>query len=272
MHHFEPAPSASAKTVSPPSAWLAATELPRAIAEAGLFTAMLPQLLACAPRGDGHPVLVIPGFLAGDKSTAPLRRGLRHLGYEVRGWGLGRNVGPRSAGSDGGKLTQRIAELHEQTGRTVSLVGWSLGGVLARITAAKEPAGVRQVITLGSPFAGSPRATNAWRLYEKVSGAPLGSAGQDALMRTARRSLAVPSTAIFSRADGICAWEICRGASSALSENIEVHGSHCGLGANPSVFLAIADRLAQRETSWAPFEPQALTGWMFPSGSRRSAD
>lgn len=237
-----------------------------------MFTASLPQLLACAPRGDGHPVLVIPGFLASDTSTTPLRRALGLLGYDVRGWGLGRNVGPRSVGTDGGKLTQLIDKIHEETGSPVSLVGWSLGGVLARISAASTPGAVRQVITLGSPFAGSPRATNAWKLYEKVSGAPLRGADQNALMRTARRPLAVPSTAVFSRADGICAWEICRGPSSPRSENIEVHGSHCGLGANPSVFLIVADRLAQSDDDWSPFEPQALTGWMFPASTCRGAD
>lgn len=264
MNYREQASRQTAKAVLPPSIWLAATDFPRALAEAGLFAASLPHLLIRAPRGDGHPVLVIPGFLAGDKSTAPLRGALRALGYDVRGWGLGRNAGPKTARADGSKLTKLIGDIHEDTGRKVSLVGWSLGGVLARIAAADEAASVRQVITLGSPFNGSPRATNAWRLYEWVSGTHVRAHDQDVLLRVARRQLPVPSSAIFSRADGICAWENCRGAVSPQSENIEVRGSHCGLGVNPAVFHIIAGRLAQPEGEWMPFEPPGLAGWMFP--------
>lgn len=252
---------------APPSKWLAATELPRAVADAGLFAAALPTLLAFAPRGDGHPVLVLPGFLAGDASTAPLRRTLNALGYDARGWGLGANIGPRSVGSDGQLLVDLIEDIFMSTGRKPSLVGWSLGGVLARIAAVGAPERVRQVITLGSPFAGSPKSTNAWRLYEKVSGAPIGGTQQDAMMADAKGPSPVPSSAIYSRDDGICAWRSCRSPRSRRAENIEVHGSHCGLGVNTSVLYAVADRLAQAEGEWSPFRPRGLAAWMFPSAT-----
>lgn len=255
----------SRRRTAPPSNWLAATELPRAITEAGFFAAWLPTLLAVAARGDGHPVLVIPGMLASDASTAPLRGGLEALGYDVQGWGLGRNLGTRVAGANGEHLLKQIDEIYERTGKRVSVVGWSLGGILARLAARRRPNKIRQVITLGSPYGSNPRSTNAWKAYEAVSGTRLHDPAPRAIMAELRLALAVPLTAIYSRADGICAWQGCRSRPTKRSENIEVFGSHCGLGANPMVFYAIADRLAQAENEWAPFSPQGLAGWLFPT-------
>src|ERR1700710_2738021 len=133
---------------------------------------LLSPLLMSAPRGDGHPVLVLPGFLASDLSTAPLRRYLRELGYDTHGWQMGRNTGGlarmRAA------LSERLAEIHAATGRKGSLVGWSLGGVYARDLALQVPGVVRSVVTLGSPFAGDVRATNARSFYEALSGEVVG--------------------------------------------------------------------------------------------------
>lgn len=251
--------------VPAPSNWLAVAELPRAVTEAGLFAVAVPSLLAMIPRGDGHPVIVIPGFLASDASTAPLRGALQVAGYDARGWGLGHNTGPGNSGADGDRLAKLVENVSKETGKRVSLVGWSLGGIMARLIASKHPARVRQVITLGSPFAGSPKATNAWRLYEQMSRTRVDEPGQRAALTRLQAPLPMPSTAIYTRSDGICAWRICRGSRGACSENIEVRGSHCGLGVNASVFLAIADRLAQPDGEWSPFVPRGVAAWMFPS-------
>ena len=121
-----------------------------------------------APRGDGHPVLTLPGFLASDLSMAPMRRYLRELGYDAYAWKMGRNIGGVSRMR--AALRDRLDEIHDATGRKVSIVGWSLGGVYARDLALQAPEMVRCVVTLGSPFANDVRATNATRLYEALSG------------------------------------------------------------------------------------------------------
>ena len=143
------------------------------LAEArGLFelnsSLLLSPLLLRAPKGDGHPVLALPGFLASDLSMAPMRRYLKELGYDTHAWNMGRNLG--GVASKRGALRDLLRRIHDQTGRKVSLVGWSLGGVYARDLALQMPDMVRSVITLGSPFANDIRATNATRLYEALSG------------------------------------------------------------------------------------------------------
>ena len=137
----------------------------RAPFEYAASLAAAPWLLS-APRGDGHAVLVYPGFLATDFSTRPLRRLLRTLGHDAHGWGQGRNVGPR--GDTLQQALQRIEDLHRSSGRKLSLVGWSLGGLYARELAKQAPHAVRAVVTLGSPFAGPMQANNAWRTYQWV--------------------------------------------------------------------------------------------------------
>src|SRR2546423_5267262 len=129
---------------------------------------LLSPLLLRAPKGDGHPVLALPGFLASDLSMAPMRRYLKELGYDTYAWNMGRNLG--GVASKRGALRDLLTRIHDQTGRKVSLVGWSLGGVYARDLALQMPDMVRTVITLGSPFANDIRATNATRLYEALSG------------------------------------------------------------------------------------------------------
>ncbi len=120
------AAASTSTDVKPPSAVLALTELPRALAEFGSLPWAAP-LLATAPRGDGHPVLVLPGFTTTDRSTAVLRRYLTRMGYDAHTWDLGRNLGPRAVGLQGEKLVDRLNAVHELTGKKVSLVGWSLG-------------------------------------------------------------------------------------------------------------------------------------------------
>jgi pimeloyl-ACP methyl ester carboxylesterase len=236
----------------------------RAIHEFGAFLGALP-LLSLAPRGDGHPVLVLPGLIATDNSTRPLRSFLKSKGYAVSGWGQGRNLGPRRGVREA--MVDRVRELNDAHGRRVSLVGWSLGGVYARQLAKMMPDHVRIVITLGSPFAGHPRATNAWRVYEAVSGR---RASEEDLRFGGSLSEAppVPTTAIFSRTDGICAWQGCMEKASAASESIEVESSHCGMGHHPAVVYAVADRLAQPEGRWKPFDRSGWRSLVYPDPNR----
>ena len=250
--------------IKAPSPWLALTELPRALIEFGSLPLAAP-ILRSLPRGDGHPVLVLPGFIASDVSTHPLRSFLSRMGYDAHEWELGRNLGPRAIGREGEKLVARLQAIHQTTGQKVSLIGWSLGGIMARLVAHRAPEAVRQIITLGSPFAGSPRATNVWRAYELFTGQKIDDAHTQRQLSEIAASPPVPSTAIYSRGDGIVAWQNCREQETPITDNIEVHGSHCGLGVNPAVLYAVADRLAQAEDDWHPFERKGMRAWVYPS-------
>ncbi len=252
------------QAVPPPSKLLALTEIPRALFELSSLAWSAPWLMA-SPRGDGHPVLVLPGFIASDVSTGILRRFLTAKGYEAHSWNLGRNLGPRAIGREGEKLIARLEEVHALTGQKVSLVGWSLGGVMARLLANWRPDLVRQVITLGSPFGGDPKASNVWRLYEKLTGDSVESAHTRDLHAQSAVAPRVPTTAIYSKADGIVAWQNCREGDHATSDNIEVRGSHIGLVVNPTVLAAIGDRLAQSEGEFTPFERRGIGRVIYPS-------
>jgi pimeloyl-ACP methyl ester carboxylesterase len=212
---------------------------------------LLSPVLMRAPRGDGHPVLTLPGFLASDLSMAPMRRYLRALGYDAYGWKMGRNIGGVSRMR--AVLLDRLAGIHASTGRKVSIVGWSLGGVYARDLALQAPDIVRCVVTLGSPFAGDVRATNATRLYEALSGEPVEDNSE--LRAAIAGDLPVPATSIYSRTDGIVNWQTCLLRPSDTAENIEVHlASHVGFGVNAAALWAVADRLAQAEGQFSQFD------------------
>lgn len=236
-------------TPPPPHAAKLAMEL-RAPWELGSSLATWPVLKRC-PQGDGHAVIVYPGLTAGDASTLPLRHFLGLRNYHVQGWGQGLNLGPRH-----GVLERAKAQLvgtFERSGQAVSLVGWSLGGLYARELAKVLPKMVRCVITLGTPFAGSPKSTRAWRIYELAS-------GRKAHLEAAHFDLSlappVPMTSIFSRSDGVVAWQACLQAPSAQNhetENIEVRASHFGIGMNPCSIWAVADRLSLPSGTWKPF-------------------
>jgi hypothetical protein len=212
--------SASAQTLRPPSKTLMFLE-GRAIHELGAFLGALP-LLSLAPRGDGHPVLVLPGLVASDTSTRPLRSFLKNRGYAVSGWRQGRNLGLRDGVQRA--MVSLVRELSDTHGRKISLIGWSLGGRADE----EDPR-----------FGGS------------LSDTP-----------------PVPTTAIFSRTDGICAWQGCMEKPSARSENIEVESSHCGMGHHPAVVYAVADRLAQPEGKWAPFDRGGWRSLVYPDPAR----
>lgn len=241
----------------PPPGRLRPPNLGLLLAEArGLFelntSLLMSPLLARAPRGDGHPVLVLPGLLASDLSTVLLRRYLARLGYQSHAWGFGRNTGGLARMRP--LLHQRLAAVHGESGRKVSLVGWSLGGIYARDLALHMPEMVRYVLTMGSPFTGDITATNARRIYEVLSGENLENANVED-MKALSGDLPVPTTSIWSRSDGIVNWRTCLVRPSARAENIEVHlASHVGLAVNAAVLWAVADRLAQPEGEFAQFD------------------
>lgn len=239
-------------TILPPGMALAALEPYRAVAElAGLW--MTAPMLLSAARGDGHTVLVLPGFNTDDKSTHWLRRYLKYLGYSSIEWKLGHNLGYRTLGGSERRLRHRVKSLSATSGRKISLVGWSLGGVMARHMARDHPECVRQVITLGAPFTGDPTATSCRHYYEMVSGEDLNASHSREAWQANRVPPSVPTTSIYSKSDGVTAWQNCLEIETASAENIEVMGSHMGLPHNAAALYAVADRLAQPETGWQPY-------------------
>ena len=239
------------ESLGPPPLGLFAREHARALRDLASVAARR-ELLRSVPRGDGHPVLVLPGFLAGDFSTAPLRRFLRTLCYDARGWKLGLNRGPTD--DLGVRLNERLGGLFDRHHRHVSLIGWSLGGIFARELARANPDRVRMVITLASPFR-DVSATHAARLVPLLSAiGPLHEAHD--LRAALRRPLPVPTTSIYSRSDGIVHWQSCLEAEGPRRENIEVPCSHTGMGFHPEALAAIADRLALPEGEWRPYRSE----------------
>jgi hypothetical protein len=253
-----------ANKLVPPSRRLLLAEA-RAVYELAAFLWAYPWL-RLLPAGDGHPVMVFPGLAASDVSTVPLRTFLSDRGYAAHGWDLGRNRGLKP-GLNEFKL-DRLRELRRRHGRKVSLIGWSLGGIFARELAKRAPEDVRQVITLGSPVKGSPRATHAAWLYEMLSGHSVYAAKSGSQLHLPPP---VPTTAIFSRSDGIVAWQCCVEDERTHTESVEVWASHCGLGHNPAALYVIADRLGQKEGSWAPFDRGGLRSLVFPDPRRGTA-
>ena len=250
----------------PPGPWLLALEF-RAAWELGALLPAWPLLMR-APMGDGHPVIVFPGLSASDGSTLPLRNFLATRNYQVSGWNQGHNFGPRAGVLDAASL--QVHETFLAAGkRKVSLIGWSLGGIYARELAKLHPEWVRDVITLGTPFAGAPHSTNGARLFKLTS-------GQNPHTHPMKLNLStppmVPTTSIFSRTDGIVAWKGSIQApsrSNPKTENIEVIASHLGIGISPSSLWAVADRLAQPQGAWKPFAPKrGLSGFLYPDPSR----
>jgi len=255
-----PAQAGAATPAAPaaaPGPWLLLMEA-RAPWEAAALMAARPWL-GRLPDGDGHPVLVFPGLAASDLSTLPLRRFLRRRGHWVHGWKQGFNFGPRNGVLHATR--QRLRQLAERHGCKLSLVGWSLGGVYARELAKEMPELVRCVVTLGSPFAGHPRATNAWRVYELLSGQSVHD--DPALHEQLRSAPPVPTTSILSRSDGIVGWQCSVNELLPHTENIEVPASHVGMAMNPLALYALADRLRQDPARWQRFDTSGAKRWFF---------
>lgn len=205
-----------------------------------------PQLLR-APRGDGRPVMLLPGYGADESSMRPLGRYLGYLGYDVYDWGLGRNLGNvnQYTQSIGGRVSELYDELNEAT---VTLIGWSLGGVIARETARLFEPYVREVITLGTPIIGGPKYT---AVAERFAGD--GKLDLDEFEKEvhARNSIGIkqPITSIYSKLDGVVGWRASIDSYNAHARNIEVYSSHFGIGAHGKVWRLIADTLARGKTA-----------------------
>lgn len=223
----------------PPSTALRLAEYPRALWTAAEWLRARP-LLDAAPRGTG-PVLVLPGLFNPDFATGIMRRYLRRLGYDARGWGLGRNLGLRSIGEDGALLLARIEALAAEAGQPVALVGISLGGIMARFVAHRRPDLVARVVTVSAPFAGSVKATNIWRTFEWVTGEKVDSPAVEALLAECRAPLPVPTTAIWSPTDGLVNGRLCRDDAGRA---VEVRSGHLWVQLKPRVLRAVADALA----------------------------
>ncbi|MEM7104292.1 MAG: alpha/beta hydrolase [Bacteroidota bacterium] len=238
----------------PPSRMLFFLEGGRAIARLGSYMTRLPELRKLQ-KGDGHPVMVLPGFMAGDFSTVPLRSFLRKQGYEALPWGLGVNTARDEFEHI---IPQIICDHFKKYGRKISLIGWSLGGVYAREAARIHPELIRQVITLGSPFNGINRVSSVSWVYERIRGKKISDLDPELVDRLSK-PIDVPVTNIFSKTDGVVSWQCCVEQSEGPNrENIEVNGSHIGLGHNPEVLRIIADRLSQPKNKWNPFDPHPL--------------
>ena len=246
--------------IAAPSVWLLALEY-RAVWEFWAGMASYKLLRRVAAQGDGHPVLVIPGLGASDLSTALLRDFLDDLGYVTYPWGLGRNKGLKE--EDSRLMRQRLKFVFDHHGRKVSIVGQSLGGVFARELARFDPAMVRQVITLGSPFTGHPLASTGTHLYEWLSGDRLEDLDFNQHLEM-RVKPPVPTTSIYSKLDGVVAWEcsIEQGRPDGESINLRCN-SHIGMASSPSALYLIADRLAQPEDGWKPFAPGGLASVIY---------
>lgn len=248
-------------SIKAPSKFLFFTEGGRAAIDLGLYAATH-KILRNAPKGDGHPVIVAPGFMTSDRSTFILRNFLKDLGYEPKTWDLGINLGrPEYAY----RLLERLEEVHEEYGCKVSVIGWSLGGVFSREVARLKPDLVRQVITLGSPFADILGENNGRWLYDLLHG-PRGVEIHDELIQNMDISPPVPSTAIYTKDDGVVNWRHCiEPEEGEFTQNVQVAGSHCGLGHNPSVLYCIAERLCQSEDAWKRFDPKGLIKLLYPN-------
>jgi len=206
-------------------------------------------------KGDGHPVLVVPGFLTSDTSTKILRDFIARIGYTPYAWELGRNYGDIE---DITTLVAKLDALHNKHQEKISLIGWSLGGVYARELAKQRPALVRQVITLGSPFAGLQEPNNANWIFDLMKGKKAKEL-DPVWLATVPNPAPVPTTALYSKKDGIVSWKVCMEKEDAIHQNVEVKGSHLGLGFNKQVMAIIADRLPYSAANWKAYGSNSKT-------------
>jgi|AntAceMinimDraft_5_1070358.scaffolds.fasta_scaffold00201_20 pimeloyl-ACP methyl ester carboxylesterase len=228
--------------MQPPNLLLALSDAPRALADAA-FLNMAAPLLRRLPRAPRHQsVMVIPGFLGDDRGNGPLIRFLQYLGYTASGWGQGRNLGPQSFTEDG--LRAALEPLLACGDGKVALIGHSLGGIYAREIARQQPEQIAQVITLGSPFGkGRQNASHASRLFHRLNPQADDRRADDSLSLPPP----VPTTAIYTKADGVVNWRTSLQTGSYSNvQNIQVLGSHIGLNLNAAVWYWVAKKLAER--------------------------
>ena len=246
----------------PPRLHHSVLEFSRVAVEIGA-TAMLGPLFKTLPRGDGHTIMTIPGFMGADGSTYPLRRFLNKRGYNAVPWGLGRNASQvRSQNIDDflnhrtemeDKIADRVEQAFAASGRKVTLIGWSLGGLYAVALAHRYPQWIRQVITLGTPY-GDPRGTALYSVMGRVYDNEVDEHALERWVSHTYRggALKVPVLALYSESDGIVGAGIARcEADARYVTNLPVLASHVGFPFNPIVFAVIANHLVQPHERWA---------------------
>lgn len=242
-----------------------ATEFLRGAAERAGIAARWPVIKQATPEGDGHPVLLLPGFMTSDAYMNPLRDMVEQKGYKVYTWGKGINLGLNDETAE--HLHHRLNEIFaENGGRKITLVGHSLGGIYARELAREYPEMVRAVVTMGSPFGMQTDATPVMlqKLYALFN-VGTDHLGNEELQRRGLTPPPVPTTSIFSKSDGIVDWPASLNPKSPQCENIQVHSSHLGMIVNPLAVLALLDRLAEPEGAWKPFDAKKYDA-AFPKG------
>lgn len=248
----------------PPAVGLAIAELPRALFE---LLCLLPGhlFLKRAPRGDGHPVITLPGYRSDDTAMLAMRRYLARWGYKPYPWGLGTNLGIGYQRIDYEKrMLEKLENVVEKHGEPATLIGWSQGGVIAREVTKQRPDLVRQVIVLGSPLADAPEATTVFRIFQRTSAEEITNELMSMMREVASPLPHVRCICIYSNSDGIVAADIAQDLVSPNVENIRVTSSHLGMVVNPMVLFIIADRLSQTEDDWKPFNLYTLDrllGW-----------
>jgi pimeloyl-ACP methyl ester carboxylesterase len=247
------------KEVGRPSMFWLLTEGGRAITELGLSIPYR-KFFSKRDEGDGHPILVLPGFMATDKSTSPMRKFMSKIGYNPYSWGLGRNTAKLEFLQT---LSDRVDELYDEHEEQVTLIGWSLGGIFARQLAKAKPNKVRQIITLGSPFKGIHQPNNVAWVYNLVSGGKKIKDIDPILFENIPLPAPVPTTAIYTKEDGIVPWQLCMEEETDIHQNIQVRGSHLGLGVNMSVMEIISDRLMYNKYDWQHFQPRSIVEDLF---------
>lgn len=224
--------SAMTKRISPPGVMLRLLE-GRAPVEAGQLLLQMPLLRLTAKRGHGEPLMVLPGFMADDTSTFILRDYLAAIGYRVRGWELGINRGRMLDFM--APVARRVAALAEQSDTKVRLVGWSRGGILARELARDRPDLIERVITIGSPVKGGARVSSISRFVRQETGLTPDQI-LEMLRQRQQKPITVPVRAIYSKLDGVVAWQACIDDQSPDVQHFEIRGSHVGMGTNAEVF------------------------------------
>jgi pimeloyl-ACP methyl ester carboxylesterase len=233
-----------------------ATEGTRATIELGLLKLTWPDIQKFIPKGDGHPVLVLPGFMAHDVTTIILRNHLRDMGYGPYGWENGQNLGLNL--KTAAHLKQHLENISTQHDNArVSIIGHSLGGVFARELAREHPHLVRSVITLGSPFgttADNNTTPQTLRALYNILNPDTAHITEDIMGGRALTPPPVPTTSILSRRDGVVHWSASLNPATEKSENILIPSSHVGMGMNPIALGIIMNRLAQTDGEWKPYD------------------
>ena len=209
--------------------------------------------LKALPKANGQPVIVVPGLTTNNASTTIIRTFLKSKGFKVYGWDQGFNINYTQKVEN--KLIRQIKRVSEKHGQKVALIGWSLGGITVRIAAWKAMDYISQIISLGAPFKGLRKgATNVDWWFQLITGQKVEDFNPTWLKQAEEQPL-VPSTSIYSRKDGMVAWDTCIDSEEGpITQNIEVSSNHLGFGFDPEVWMIVYDRLIQDPYDWKPYQ------------------